>query len=81
MCTHNMSFHGEIRKNLYLMSSFLDLHIMNTYLYNIDHTPLKPHFYIVKVGFTEVYIIFLIYQSFFYLQIFSFGGEIFYIFE
>ena len=27
-------------------------------LYNID--PLKPHFYIVKLGFTEVYIIFLI---------------------
>ena len=23
-------------------------------------TPLKPHFYIVKLGFTEVYIIFLI---------------------
>ena len=29
-----------------------------TCLYNID--PLKPHFYIVKLGFTEVYIIFLI---------------------
>ena len=28
------------------------------YLYNID--PLKPHFYIVKLGFTGVYIIFLI---------------------
>ena len=27
-------------------------------LYNFD--PLKPHFYIVKLGFTEVYIIFLI---------------------
>ena len=31
---------------------------MKTYLYNID--PLKPHFYIVKLGFTGVYIIFLI---------------------
>ena len=32
--------------------------IMKTYLYNFD--PLKPHFYIVKLEFTEVYIIFLI---------------------
>ena len=29
-----------------------------TYLYNFD--PLKPQFYIVKLGFTGVYIIFLI---------------------
>ena len=34
------------------------LHHENTYLYNFD--PLKPHFYIVKLGFTGVYIIFLI---------------------
>ena len=32
--------------------------ITKTCLYNID--PLKPHFYIVKLGFTGVYIIFLI---------------------
>ena len=32
--------------------------ITKTYLYNLD--PLKPHFYIVKLGFTGVYIIFLI---------------------
>ena len=32
--------------------------IMKTCLYNFD--PLKPHFYIVKLGFTWVYIIFLI---------------------
>ena len=32
--------------------------ITKTYLYNFD--PLKPHFYIVKLGFTGVYIIFLI---------------------
>ena len=32
--------------------------ITKIYLYNID--PLKPHFYIVKLGFTGVYIIFLI---------------------
>ena len=32
-------------------------YITKTCLYNID--PLKPHFYIVKLGFTRVYIIFL----------------------
>ena len=32
--------------------------IMKTRLYNFD--PLKPHFYIVKLGFTGVYIIFFI---------------------
>ena len=32
--------------------------ISKTCLYKID--PLKPHFYIVKLGFTGVYIIFLI---------------------
>ena len=32
--------------------------ITKTYLYNFD--PLKPHFYIVKLGFTGVYIIFLL---------------------
>ena len=34
-----------------------DEDITKTCLYNID--PLKPHFYIVKLGFTGVYIIFL----------------------
>ena len=43
--------------------TYLDPHhekafITKTYLYNSD--PLKPHFYIVKLGFTGVYIIFLI---------------------
>ena len=32
-------------------------YITKTYLYNFD--PLKPHLYIVKLGFTGVYIIFL----------------------
>ena len=32
--------------------------ITKTCLYNFD--PLKPHFYIVKLGFTGVYIIFFI---------------------
>ena len=33
--------------------------ITKTRLYNSD--PLEPHFYIVKLGFTGVYIIFLIF--------------------
>ena len=33
-------------------------HITKTCLYDID--PLKPHFYTVKLGFTGVYVIFLI---------------------
>ena len=36
----------------------LFLFITKTRLYNFD--PLQPHFYIVKLGFTGVYIIFLI---------------------
>ena len=34
------------------------VHIAKTRLYNFD--PLKPYFYIVKLGFTGVYVIFLI---------------------
>ena len=34
------------------------VHITKTCLYNFD--PLKPHFYMVKLGFTGVYLIFLI---------------------
>ena len=36
----------------------LKTNITKTRLYNFD--PLKPHFYIVKLGFTRAYIIFLI---------------------
>ena len=39
-------------------SGHLYLYITKTCLHNFD--PLKPHFYIVKRGFTGVYIIFLI---------------------
>ena len=39
-----------------LASPLLLSRITKTYLYNFD--PLKPYFYIVKLGFTEVYIIF-----------------------
>ena len=40
------------------ISSVLKQDITKTCLYNFD--TLKPHFYIVKLGFTGVYIIFLI---------------------
>ena len=42
---------------LFLLSSWNKV-ITKTCLYNFD--PLKPHFYTVKLGFTGVYIIFLI---------------------
>ena len=42
---------------LYLIVFIFPTFITKTYLYNFD--PLKPHFYIVKLGFTGVYIIFL----------------------
>ena len=41
-----------------LMRSAIVICITKTRLYNFD--PLKPHSYVVKVGFTGVYIIFLI---------------------
>ena len=43
---------------IWKLHSLLGDVIMKTYLYNSD--PLKPHFYIVKLGFTWVYIIFRI---------------------
>ena len=46
-------------KNLYGMSDTIFLGITRTRLCNID--PLKPHFYVVKMGFTGVDIIFLIF--------------------
>ena len=45
-----------------ILSSFhICVPITKTCLYNFD--PLKPHFYIVKLGFTGVYIIFLIFAQ------------------
>ena len=41
--------------------SIYGLFIRKTCLYNVD--PLKPHFYIVKLGFTGVYIIFRIFAQ------------------
>ena len=43
-----------------LYQSFCQI-ITKTCLYNFD--PRKPHFYIVKLGFTRVYIIFLIFAQ------------------
>ena len=40
------------------VGDILKVNITKTYLYNVD--PLNPHFYIVKLGFTGVDIIFLI---------------------
>ena len=47
-----------IRLFFLLVSEVQRILITKTSLYNSD--PLKPHFYIVKLGFTGVYIIFLI---------------------
>ena len=52
MSTYNICFNGKI--------SIL-FHIMKTRPYNFDL--LKPHFYIVKLGFTAVYFIFLIFAQ------------------
>ena len=53
-CRHAIAF-SHLHFEKILESS---INIMKTCLYNVD--PLKPHFYIVKLGFTGVYIIFLI---------------------
>ena len=41
-----------------VVRGYLGLFITKTYLYNFD--PLKPHFYVVKLGFAGVQVIFLI---------------------
>ena len=48
-----IQFRQDIKLHLHLLHF-----ITKTYLYNFD--PLKPHFYIVKLGITGVYISFLI---------------------
>ena len=53
-----MRFSAEIRKYQHFLLEKKVPYITKTCLYNTD--PLKPHFYIVKLGFTGVYIIFLI---------------------
>ena len=72
MSTHNLCFEQKYEKisaffseNFHFLvvkfSLYLNRRVFlmtKTCLYNFD--PLKPHFYIVKLGFTGVYIIFLI---------------------
>ena len=63
---HDLSYpvSGKTKENisncclLKFEPSILNVTITKTCLYDID--PLKPHFYIVKLGFTGVYIIFFI---------------------
>ena len=57
---NRLSIRETIRAWKYLPDFSLEAIILitKTYLYNFD--PLKPHFYIVKLGFTGVYIIFLL---------------------
>ena len=52
--TAHTIFTALLQEQLILYENF-DSHITKTCLYNFD--PLKPHFYIVKLGFTELYII------------------------
>ena len=65
MSTHNLCFEQKYEE----YQNFLSMSVMTGELemyhhenmptvYNFD--PLKPHFYIVKLGFTRLYIIFLI---------------------
>ena len=53
------SFSGKSenrRSVIFNVSEYIRKFITKTCLYNVD--PLKPHFHIVKLGFTGVYIIF-----------------------
>ena len=64
ICAQNKYFHDKIRyPQIFVFLSyeknFLGTQLITkTYLYNVN--PLKPHFYIVKLGNSGVYIIFLI---------------------
>ena len=63
MNTHNVHFHDKIiKKSLNTVFVFLsyqkNFQVTQTSQKHFD--PLKPHFYIVKLGSTGVYIIFLI---------------------
>ena len=60
--THSVSLSQSLFLSLSLSGDLFCIDVVilitKTCLYNID--PLKPHFYMVKLGFTGVYIIFLI---------------------
>ena len=53
----SLDFADSFNFKMLFVPSAERLVITKTWLYNFD--PLKPHFYIVKLGFTEVHIIFL----------------------
>ena len=55
---HTVQRHHVNKKTCRSVTCMSYTYITKTYLYNFD--PLKPHFYVVKLGFTGVYIIFLI---------------------
>ena len=55
-------------KGIYIIKLRIMLNITKICLYDFD--PLKPHFYIVKLGFTGVYIIFLISAQKYRLRVF-----------
>ena len=66
--THDESFHQDLRcllRYMYIGLRYIYIYwiesITKTYLYNFD--PLKPHFYTVKLEFTGVYIIFLMFAQ------------------
>ena len=50
--------HGHFTSEKNIIEDTKEMHITKTRLYNFD--PFKPHFYIVKLGFTRAYIICLI---------------------
>ena len=61
MSTHNICVMNKKKYPYFFVEEILSgamVCIKKTYLYNFD--PLKPHFCIVKLGFTGKYIIFLI---------------------
>ena len=72
MSTHNIQLHDKIRKFpcIFVLLSYrknfvgtqkliqISYGITKTHLSNFD--PLKPHFYKINLGFTGVYIVFLI---------------------
>ena len=60
-CPHEETLHPWLSKMRPVKILIRLIDITKTCLYNFD--PLKPHFYIVKLGFTEVYIIFLIFAQ------------------
>ena len=65
-CKKESDFLTILTRSFLLKTQFRNSHkenssIKKTRIYNFD--PLKPHFYIVKLGFTGVNIIFLIFKQ------------------